>query len=210
MSDTARDRILLEALREIPAHGFSDATLNLAAERAGVDKRTLKDSFPNGPASLAEACSHWADARMTEAMKADTSERVRDRIRNAVKARIEAVIPYKEAARKAASFLALPQHAPLAAKLMMHSVDAMWRATGDKSSDFSYYTKRAILSGVYGATFLYWLSDSSEGNAATWTFLDKRVENVMQIERFRGAAQQAAAKLPNPLEILAKLRDRVR
>ena len=86
----------------------------------------------------------------------------------------------------------------------------MWRAAGDKSSDFSYYTKRAMLSGVYGATFLYWLSDASEGNSATWAFLDKRIDNVMQIERFRGAAQQAAAKLPNPLEILAKLRDRGR
>ena len=143
-------------------------------------------------------------------MKHDGSERVRDRVRNAFKARIEAVMPHKKAARKATSFLALPQHAPLAAKLMMQSVDAMWRAAGDKSSDFSYYTKRAMLSGVYGATFLYWLSDASEGNSATWAFLDKRIDNVMQIERFRGAAQQAAAKLPNPLEILAKLRDRGR
>jgi ubiquinone biosynthesis protein COQ9 len=210
MSDAARDQVLLEALAEIPTVGFSDAALNRAAERAGVDKRTLKDSFPNGAASLAEAFSHWADARMSEAMKHDGSERVRDRVRNAVKARIEAVMPHKKAARKATSFLALPQHAPLAAKLMMQSVDAMWRAAGDKSSDFSYYTKRAMLSGVYGATFLYWLSDASEGNSATWAFLDKRIDNVMQIERFRGAAQQAAAKLPNPLEILAKLRDRGR
>jgi ubiquinone biosynthesis protein COQ9 len=210
MSDTVRDRILQEALPEISAHGFSDTTLNLAAERAGLDKRALKDSFPNGAASLVEAFSHWADSQMSEAMKVDTSERVRDRIRNAVKTRLEVLIPHKEAVRKAASFLALPQHAPLAAKLMMHSVDAMWRASGDKSSDFSYYTKRATLSGVYGATFLYWLSDASEGHSATWTFLDKRVENVMQIEKLRGAAQHAAAKLPNPLDILAKLRDRGR
>jgi ubiquinone biosynthesis protein COQ9 len=210
MSDAARDQVLMEALREIPAHGFSDATLGLAAERAGVDKRVLKDSFPNGAASLVEAFSHWADSRMTETMKSDASERVRDRVRNAVKARIATLIPHKEAARKAAAYLALPQHAPLAARLMMHSVDAMWRATGDKSSDFSYYTKRALLSGVYGATFLYWLSDSSEGSSATWTFLDHRIDNVMQIEKFRGAARDAAAKLPSPMEILAKLRDRVR
>ncbi len=210
MSDAARERVLMEALPETPAHGFSDVTLGRAAERAGVDKRAVKDSFPNGAASLVEAFSHWADSRMTDTMKLDTSERVRDRVRNAVKTRIEVLIPHKEAVRKAGAFLAMPQHAPLGAKLMLHSVDAMWRATGDKSSDFSYYTKRATLSGVYGATFLYWLSDSSEGNSATWAFLEKRIDNVMQIEKFRGAARVAVAKLPNPMDILAKLRDRVR
>ena len=90
-----------------------------------------------------------------------------------------------------------------AAQLMMRSVDAMWRAAGDRSSDFSYYTKRATLAGVYGATFAYWLSDSSEGHAATWTFLDNRIDNVMQFEKFKGAAKDAIAKLPDPLKFLS-------
>jgi ubiquinone biosynthesis protein COQ9 len=114
--------------------------------------------------------------------------------------------PHKEAARRAAAFLALPQHAPLAAKLLMRSVDAMWRAAGDRSSDFSYYTKRATLAGVYGATFAYWLSDSSEGHQATWTFLGHRIDNVMQFERFKGAAKDAMARLPDPFGILKSFR----
>ena len=125
---------------------------------------------------------------------------------NAVRARIEALDPHKEAARRAASFLALPQHAALGTRLMAKSVDAMWRAAGDRSSDFSYYTKRAMLGGVYGATFLYWLSDNSAGNAATWAFLDSRIGNVMQIEKFRGQAREAVAKLPDPFQIFSKLR----
>ena len=82
----------------------------------------------------------------------------------------------------------------------------MWRAAGDRASDFSYYTKRAMLGGVYASTLLYWLSDSSEENQATWAFLDHRIENVMQIEKFRTAASEALSKLPNPLDILANLR----
>jgi ubiquinone biosynthesis protein COQ9 len=116
------------------------------------------------------------------------------------------LIPHKEAVRRATGFLAVPQHAALGAKLAMKTVDAMWRAAGDKSSDFSYYTKRATLTGVYGTTFAYWLNDSSEGNAATWTFLVNRIDNVMQIEKFRGAAKEAFAKLPNPLDFFTKLR----
>jgi ubiquinone biosynthesis protein COQ9 len=206
MSDSVRDRVLTQALHEIPKHGFSDAMLAGAAERAGVTTREMLDAFPHGPGSLVEAFSHWADAQMAAAMTIDKSKSMRERVRNAVKTRIAALNPHKEAARRTAAFLALPQHATLAAQLTMRSVDQMWRAAGDRSSDFSYYTKRGLLAGVYGATLLYWLSDSSEQNAATWEFLDFRIENVMQIEKFRSAAQGAISKLPNPFTILANWR----
>src|SRR6185295_5331346 len=84
MSDSSRDRVLMQALSEVPNQGFTDAVLTVAAERAGVGKREMLDAFPRGPESLVEAFSHWADAQMSAAMANDTSERVRDRVRNAV------------------------------------------------------------------------------------------------------------------------------
>src|SRR5215471_13902084 len=125
MSDALRDRVLLEALAEVPKDGFSDSVLARAGERAGASKREMLDAFPHGAANLVEAFSHWADARMAEQMANDTAERVRERVRNAVKARIEALTPHKHAARRATAFLALPQHAALAARLTMRSVDQM-------------------------------------------------------------------------------------
>ena len=205
MSDV-RDPVLAEALKIIPEKGLSEATLKAAGEKAGASPQELKASFPNGPSSMAEVFSHWADARMEEKMRDDTSEKMRDRVQNAVRARIEALIPHKEATRRAAAFLALPQNAVLGTQLMMRSVDRMWRAAGDKASDFSYYTKRALLSGVYGATFVYWLSDSSEGHADTWKFLAHRIDNVMQIEKVRTAARDAVAKLPDPLGIFGRFK----
>jgi len=209
MSDAIRELVLLEALAEIPENGFSETTLANAAARAGVGKRELQDAFPKGAASLVEAFSDWADRRMTEIMgKGESEQRLRDKVAAAVRTRIEVVAPHKEAARRAAGFLAVPQHAALAARLTMRTVDAMWRAAGDTSSDFSYYTKRAMLAGVYGSTLAYWFSDASEGHSATWTFLGNRIDNVMQIEKFRGQARDAIAKLPNPLDILNSLRGR--
>ena len=207
MSDAVRDRVLEEALGEIPLSGFSQASLDAAAAKAGIAKRELQDAFPKGPTSLVEAFSHWADRRMAETMAAAApGRRMRDSVTAAVKARIEVLALHKEAARRAAAFLAVPQNAPLGAKLMMKSVDAMWRAAGDRSSDFSYYTKRAMLAGVYGSTLAYWFSDSSEGNSATWTFLDHRIDNVMAIEKFKGKAKESFAKLPDPLGIFNALR----
>ena len=199
-----RDTVLPFALAEVSVHGFTDAALKAAGEKAGVNPAELKAAFPNGGSSLVEAFSHWADERMAERMRETHYERTRDRVAGAVKARLEAVVPYKDVARRAAAFLALPQNAPLAASLGMRSVDLMWRAAGDRSSDFSYYTKRALLGGVYGATLIHFLSDSSEGHADTWAFLESRIDDVMQIEKFRGQAREWMAKLPDPLGIFGR------
>jgi ubiquinone biosynthesis protein COQ9 len=201
MSPRVRDAVLACALPDLAQYGFSDAALRIAAEKAGANSAELKAAFPNGGASLVEAFSHWADERMVERMREDKSERIRERIAHAVRTRLDVLAPQKDAARRAAAFLAQPQNAPLAASLMMHSVDLMWRAAGDRSSDFSYYTKRALLGGVYGATLIHWLSDSSEGHADTWSFLDKRIADVMQIEQLRGAAREWMAKLPDPFGV---------
>jgi ubiquinone biosynthesis protein COQ9 len=133
---------------------------------------------------------------------------MRERIAAGVRARIEVMTPHKESARRAAAFLALPQNAPLAARLLFSTVDAIWRAAGDQTSDFNYYTKRALLAGVYGSTLLYWLSDSSEDHADTWTFLDGRIGDVMKIQQARGSVERGLAQFPNPLSILESLRSR--
>ena len=69
----------------------------------------------------------------------------------------------------------MPQNAALAARLLYKTVDAIWYAIGDRSTDFNFYTKRGLLAGVYSATLFYWLNDKSEGGQATWTFLDRRI-----------------------------------
>ena len=208
MMDERKQTLLLEALKEIPFSGISDASLALGAERAGATQAELAAYFPEGPVSLVESFSHWADEHMAERMRLEAPERIRDRIAKAVRSRIEAIAPHKEAARRAAAFLALPQNAPLAARLLFDSVDAMWRAAGDRSSDFSYSTTRALLAGVYGSTLVYWFSDSSDGNAESWAFLEARIDDVMKIQKVRSDVEEMVAKLPDPLGVLAAMRMR--
>ena len=85
----------------------------------------------------------------------------------------------------------------------------IWSGIGDTSEDINWYSKRATLSGVYGATVLYWLGDESETNADTWAFLDRRIGNVMQIEKakgqFRGSALGRAFEA-GPGALLSKIR----
>jgi ubiquinone biosynthesis protein COQ9 len=191
--------VLAAALPDATFDGFTDAVLAKAGASAGVAAPELARLFPEGPLSLIEYYSVAADAEMEQRLAAMNlpGMKIRARIAAAVLARLSVLKPNKEAARRAGATLSLPMHAGLAAKLMYRSVDAMWRAVGDTSTDFNFYTKRGILAGVYGATLLRWFNDTSEEEAATTEFLAARIENVMQFEKFKAQAKKVFAGLPS-------------
>ena len=132
--------------------------------------------------------------------------RVRDRIAQAVKARIGVLAAHREAARRMLSFLALPPNAPLAARLIWRTVDAIWYAAGDNATDFNYYTKRGLLAGVYATTLLFWLDDSSEDFTDTWAFLDRRIADVMKVPAYKARLKEALGRLPRPSRLLRRAR----
>jgi ubiquinone biosynthesis protein COQ9 len=75
------------------------------------------------------------------------------------------------------------------------TVDATWHAAGDRSADFSWYTKRAILAAVYTSTLLYWLRDYSEDDADTLAFLDRRLAGIGQLGKARGRIERLLARI---------------
>lgn len=207
-TDKWREKILAEALDHVAFDGWLDKTLKAAAEKVGASDAELKAAFPRGVADALLFFSSEADRQAVEAIeKADLKPmRVRERVTFAVRKRIEAVKTHKEAARRGATVFALPQHALDGATAVYRTVDALWRAVGDTSADFNFYTKRALLSGVYTTTILHWFADNSEGTQDTWKFLDNRIDNVMQIEKVKAQVTKLAEGLPNPLTILGALR----
>ena len=59
---------------------------------------------------------------------------------------------------QALALSAQPQNATAAVARLAEAVDDVWAAVGDTSTDISWYTKRAMLAGVYSATELYMLT----------------------------------------------------
>jgi len=203
----SKGSILLAALAHAPREGFTDKVLAEAGEEVGASKVEIARLFPDGPLSLVEAFSDYADDAMEAALaKKDLSRmKVRTRIKTAVWARIEALRAHKEAARRAGAFLTLPPNAATGMKLLYRSVDRMWRAAGDTSTDFNFYTKRAILAGVYSSTLMRWFTDQSEGEADTQAFLDARIENVMQFEKFKSDMRERTKDWPSLSDILGRI-----
>jgi ubiquinone biosynthesis protein COQ9 len=195
-------------LPDVAFDGWSRAALRAAARRIGVPAGEALAYFPNGPADLVACFSRWADRRMLDRLETLQLEQLRvpERIARAVNTRIEIVEPWREAVRRALIVLALPQYAPLAFRLLYETVDGIWYAAGDSATDFSFYTKRATLAGIYGATLVYWLEDRSPGFADTRVFLNRRLADVARIGAVRRRLEAAADRLPNPLRLLRPLR----
>jgi len=145
---------------------------------------------PRGAVDLAVAFHKRGDATMIAAFKeADLSGmRFRDKVAFAVRLRIRAVDD-KEAVRRGTALFALPHMAPDGAKLIWGTADAIWNALGDTSRDVNWYTKRLTLSGVYSSVVLFWLGDDSLDMQATDAFIDRRIDNVMQFEKFKAQAK---------------------
>jgi len=122
--------------------------------------------------------------------------KVREKIAAGVRARLEAVAAHREAVRSGLSYFALPRNAASGLSCLYHTVDAIWYAAGDRSTDYNFYTKRALLSGVYSSTLLFWLNDKSEDFTATWSFLDRRIGEVLKVAGRLGKGVTAALSLP--------------
>ena len=193
-----RESVLAKALPHAAFDGFTDKVLKQAGDEAGVSKAELARLFEAGPIGLVEFYSTHTDAEMEKRLAGMDLKamKIRERIATAVKTRLAILKPHKEAARRAAALLSLPMHAAIGAKLVYHTVDAMWRAAGDTSTDFNFYTKRGILAGVYGATAMRWFNDTSENDGPTQEFLAARIENVMQFEKFKAKAREALSNFP--------------
>lgn len=202
--DVARARadLLAAIVPHVPFDGWSEPAFRAAVGELGLDPALARVVCPRGAVDLAVEYHRAGDRAMLAALteEALAGLKFRDKIAFAVKARLQAADP--ELVRRGASVFALPQHAATGSKLVWETCDLIWRALGDSSEDYNWYTKRLTLSGVYSATVLFWMGDDSEDHSASWAFLEHRIEGVMRFEKVKGQL----VKLPFASTILAGIR----
>ena len=200
-SDQFRER-LLDAMLEIAAEsGWTLAAMDRAAQKAGLSEGQVLLATPHGVTDLLEALGQRAAKAAGVRLKETdiAALKVRQKVRAGVKAWLAALDPHKAAVKRAA---ATPANVLTGPRGLWAAADAIWTALGDKSTDFNWYTKRTILSGVLGSTLAAWIGTDDE--AQIDAFLDRRIENVMQFEKFKGQVKDAFAKAPNPMDLFGQ------
>ena len=207
---TQKDAVLRAALPNIPFDGWTMATLEAASEKEGLGRAAARRLFPGGAKDAVAHFRALADRLMLEDLAGLElgAMKIRERIAAGVRLHLERWTPHREAIRAALALSPLPHYAGGSLRAGYATVDAIWRAAGDRSTDYNFYTKRGLLAGVYIATLLYWLNDRSEGTSDSWKFLDRRIQNVMEIPKLQQRIGEALKSLPTPRRLLSRLRER--
>ena len=182
--DDETAKVLDALLPNVPFDGWTSKALSMALTALGRTPEEAGLIFAGGAGEMIEAYFALADQRMIEAAQG-LEGGLTARVRAVVALRLAQIEGDKEAIRRALSWLALPSQAPRMARIAAATTDAIWYAAGDKSADFSWYTKRASLGAIYLATLLYWLSDASPENERTLAFLDRRLAGIGRIAKLR-------------------------
>ncbi|MEQ1705391.1 MAG: COQ9 family protein [Rickettsiales bacterium] len=177
--------IVSHALPLVPFDGWNMQTLGKAAVSAGYKKTDIVRVFSGGAIDAVDAYSRLADGQMLEALSHYHMDnmKIRAKITLAVRLRLELQTPHREAVRRSVAMHSLPFYTHRGLRALYETVDNIWYAIGDTSTDFNFYSKRLTLATVYSSTLLFWLNDNSIGQEATWEFLDRRIADVMRFEK---------------------------
>ncbi len=190
--------------------GWNEKAVAAAAEQTGVDAEMARLAFNEGPVDMIDAWFQSIDNDM--AMKFSEEElgamKIRERITALVAARLEILEMDREGLRRALAILAAPPNIRKAAKLGWRAADKMWRLAGDTATDYNHYTKRTLLSAVYGSTISVFLDDESDDYSETLAFLDRRIENVMQFEKVKAKITRPTGDRFSMARFIGRLRYR--
>ena len=115
------------------------------------------------------------------------------RIKKILMTRIEILNKDKKFYNKTFNHLLLPQNTKILKKNLYKSVDTMWYLAGDNSTDFNFYTKRLILSGIYVSTLLIFFNkniEEAENN------IDKSLKRIAKLPKLKERLSFIKENLP--------------
>jgi len=179
-------QLLDAALKRAPMHGWTWRTATLAGEDLGLSRAETELLVPHGPADLAALLSRRHDARALAALPEPEGMKIRERIRRACEARLDAAFLDEPGLRRWLGYLALPGNLGLAGRLAWESAEALWRWAGDTATDENHYSKRALLGGILSGAMAIRMAS---GRHAALDFVDRRIADVMRFETWKATSR---------------------
>ena len=194
-NNQVRIELIKAMLTHVPFDGWTWEAMEQGAMDIGFEKKKtpslrieiFKNLFKNGSIDFIDAFSEIIDSEVKKNyyLIEHKPERVPEKIKKIIMIRLNLCLKYKEAVRSSISLTAIPTNAKKSLYILYRTCNSMWRIAGDKSTDFSFYTRRISLAAVYSSTLLFWLNDKSNDNIETEFFLDRRLKDISNISNLK-------------------------
>lgn len=208
-----RAEILEASLQFVPKHGWSVEAIAHGAESIKYPG-VAHGMFPNGSIELIHHFYAKCNRELIEKLQQEFSELTeksgngeqtverpspRDFAIRAIRLRLEMIVPYKETWPQALGIMTLPQNVPTSLAQLLTLVDDICHCAGDRSVDIGWYTRRIGIASIYKMVELYLLQDKSPGHQQTWEFLERRMDEGIQIQEFLSTSDQKTQTMAKAL-----------
>ena len=198
-----RNNILDEAKKYVAKYGWNKNLLNKIAEKSKYDSNTITALFPDGYKSLLQLYLDEINLKMTNESKTLNLIRlkVHERIRELFILRLDIMAKEKRIITKTFFHLLLPNNYKFSLINLYKTVDQMWFLAGDNSTDFNYYSKRAILASIYSRTMMHFINN--DDLELTINLFNMQLKQVSKIPKIKNSLKSITKITP----FLFKLRE---
>ena len=166
---------------EVPKFGWSRETLLQCAKKQRISTSVLAKLFPSFEYDVLKFIIAQNNIQVEKNYNSFNNSRLktRDKIKTILELKFDSNEYLKKSLPEMLKFLLRPGNLLMSIKMLHENSDFIWNLAGDKSNDFSYYSKRGLLSMVYLATLIYWLNDKSTKGIGTKNFISKSVDGIV-------------------------------
>jgi len=196
--------ILEEAKKYIFSNGWNENLLNLISKNKKFKINEINSLFPDGYVSLLKFYLEELNSNFILQAKKLNLKNIRThiKVRKLILLKLKLYQYEKTIIRKTYFSLLSPKHLNISSRALYNTVDDIWFFAGDESTDFNFYSKRAILSTIYSSVILHWINN--EDIHLTEKFLDKQLFRVSKIPILKNKIKNISSELPNRLKIFRK------
>ena len=186
-------------------NGWNDNTFNEIIEKTNYSLNELNILFPSGFKDLLIFSLDDLNLQLEEFFNKSNLIRLplHKRIRKILITKIHLMNKSKKFYKKIFFFLLLPHNNKLLLKQLYKSVDLIWKIAGDNSTDFNYYTKRIILSGIYSRVILNFFNN--DDLIKIEEIIDINLNYVLKIPKFKKRLSLVKENIPNFFKILKNI-----
>ena len=180
-----RRKVLNESKKYVVTNGWNESLFKSITKNKIFKIDEILILFPEGYLSLLKFYLKELNIDMTSsAINLDlTRMKTHQRIREIILLRLNIKQNEKDLIKRTYFTLLLPKHFNILLMSLYNIVDQIWFIAGDNSTDFNFYSKRAILATVYSSTVLYWINN--ENFEETKKFLDKQLKKISKIPQIK-------------------------
>ncbi len=178
-----KEDILKKAKKIVSIEGWS-SEIFLKLQKQNINKNDLFYFFPYGYKDLLEYSLQKINEKLEFKLKKINliNLPINKRIKKILLLRFDILNEDKEFYKKTFNHLLLPTNNKISKKSLYNSVNTMWYLAGDNSTDFNFYTKRLILSGLYTSTLFVFFSKDIKYVEEN---IDKNLKRISKIPKIK-------------------------